>query len=248
MDGICQNAIAEEPTRDLTEPYLKALRNRLEPASPLCTTIAAQAVRELCSQKRHGSALPGIRAQLHTWNGGLKFHSRVPMMITGGGVTQDGSTERARNSFPVRVKDLSRKIAALFRAAIHETHPELFAQVAARIWRQKWVSCSKPYRQDHDVVLKYLSRYVFRTALSNARILGMDESHVRFRFKNRKTGQWQIFRCPASSFSGCFSCMSCRADFTRCDIRDCGILPGGNSPRACGCFCSWDSFPRRGSG
>ena len=167
----------------------------------LLMKIAAQAVKELCAQKRHLGALPGILSVLHTWNGQLGFHPHVHMLITGGGIADDGEHfERTRNSFLVPVKALSRKIAALFRDTLQDKHPELFAQVPARVWKQEWVSFSKPYGQGNDAVLKYLSRYVFRTALSNARILGMDETHVRFRFKNRKTEEWQILRLPGVEF------------------------------------------------
>jgi hypothetical protein len=49
-------------------------------------------------------------------------------------------------------------------------------------------------------VLRYLSRYVFRTAISNARILDMDESHVVFRWKDRKADAWRTERLPGVEF------------------------------------------------
>ena len=52
----------------------------------------------------------------------------------------------------------------------------------------------------NDAVLNYLSRYVFRTAISNARILAVDETHVTFRFKDRGTDTWQTMRLPGVEF------------------------------------------------
>jgi Putative transposase len=49
-------------------------------------------------------------------------------------------------------------------------------------------------------VLSYLSRYVFRTAISNARILGMDQSHVIFRWKDRNANGWRTERLPGLEF------------------------------------------------
>lgn len=167
----------------------------------LLMKVSAQAVKELCAQKRHLGALPGILSVLHTWNGQLGFHPHVHMLITGGGITQDGEHfAQTRNQFLLPVKALSRKIALLFRDALEKDNPELFAQVSARVWKQEWVSFCKHYGQGNDAVLKYLSRYVFRTALCNARILGMDDMHVRFRFKNRETGEWQVLRLPGVEF------------------------------------------------
>src|SRR4051812_12411749 len=46
----------------------------------------------------------------------------------------------------------------------------------------------------------YLSRYVFRTAISNARILGMDQTHVTFRWKDRSSDAWRTERVPGVEF------------------------------------------------
>jgi putative transposase len=50
------------------------------------------------------------------------------------------------------------------------------------------------------LVLRYLSRYVFRTAISNARILGMDQTHVTFRWKDRGAEAWRTERLPGVEF------------------------------------------------
>ncbi len=51
-----------------------------------------------------------------------------------------------------------------------------------------------------DAVLNYPSRYVFRTAISNGRILAVDETHVTFRSKDRSTDTWQTMRLPDVEF------------------------------------------------
>ena len=51
-----------------------------------------------------------------------------------------------------------------------------------------------------DAVLDYLSRYVFRIAISNARILGMDDTHVTFRYKDRDADIWRTMRLPGVEF------------------------------------------------
>ena len=78
--------------------------------------------------------------------------------------------------------------------------PTVFASVPASVWRRSWVSFCKHYGRDSEAVLNYLSRYVFRTAISNARILDMDQSHVTFRWKDRSISAWRVERLPGVEF------------------------------------------------
>jgi hypothetical protein len=167
----------------------------------LLMQVSATAVKDLCADKRHLGALPGILSVLHTWKGQLGYHPHVHLLITGGGITPDGRHwEPARGAFLVPVAVLSRKIAAQFCAALKAAAPTVFAAVPATVWQRKWVSFCKHYGQGNDAVLSYLSRYVFRTAISNARILDMDESHVTFRWKDRSTNGWRVERLPGVEF------------------------------------------------
>ncbi len=167
----------------------------------LLMKVSAEAVKELCAKKRHLGALPGILSVLHTWNGELHFHPHVHMLITGGGITNDGEHfEPARGEFLVPVAVLSRKIAAKFRDVLKKEKPSLFANLPKCVWHREWVSFCKHYGHGNDAVLKYLSRYVFRIAISNARIIGMDDSHVMFRCKDRSTDTWRTIRVPGVEF------------------------------------------------
>ena len=167
----------------------------------LMMRVSAEAVKELCAKKRHLGGLPGILLVLHTCNGQLGFHPHAHMLITGGGISSDGEHwEPARGEFLVPVNVLSRKIAAKFRDAVKKEKPSVFASIPAGVWHREWVSFLKHYGHGNDAVLNYLSRYVFRTAISNARILAMDETHVTFRWKDRGADIWQTMRLPGVEF------------------------------------------------
>ena len=171
----------------------------------LLMRVATCAVKELCAKKRHLGGLPGILAVLHTCNGQLGFHPHVHMLITGGGITSDGKNwEPARGEYLVPVGVLSRKIAAKFRDALEKQKPDLFASISTGVWRREWVSFIKHYGNGNNAVLNYLSRYVFRTAISNARILAMDETHVTFRWKDGGAGTWRTMRLSGVEFLGRF--------------------------------------------
>ena len=167
----------------------------------LLMRVSADAVKELCAKKRHLGGLPGILSVLHTCNAQLGYHPHVHMLITGGGISSDGEHwEPARGEFLVPVGVLSRKVAAKFRDAVKKEKPSVFASIPAGVWRRQWVSFVKHYGHGNDAVLNYLSRYVFRTAISNARILAVDETHVTFRFKDRGTDTWGTMRLPGVEF------------------------------------------------
>jgi hypothetical protein len=167
----------------------------------LLMRVSVEAVKELCAKKRHLGGLPGILAVLHTWTGKLGYHPHVHMLITGGGATSDGqSWQPTRGQFLVPVHALSKKIAVKFRDALQKQAPDLFARIPKHVWSLEWVSFCKHYGHGNDAVLEYLSRYVFRTAITNARILAMDETHVTFRYKDHNSDTWKTERLTGVQF------------------------------------------------
>ena len=162
---------------------------------------AADVVRDLAAEKRYVGAEVGILAVLHTWTGRLHHHPHVHMLVTGGGVTEDGTAwHEAPNEFLVPVRKLSRMIAKRFAAALQKDHPELFEQIPDTLWCREWCSYCKPYGKGQDAVLNYLARYVFRVALTNRRLMAMDETHVTFQYKDHDTGQWRTVRLEGVQF------------------------------------------------
>jgi len=163
----------------------------------LLMRVSAEALKEICAKKRHLGALPGLLSVLHTSNAKLGYHPHVHMLITGGGITPDGEHwQPARGEFLVPVGVLSRKIAAKFRDALKKQKPKLFASIRTAVWQREWVS----FLHGNDAVLNYLSRYVFRTAISNARILAVDQTHVTFRYKDRGDDTWRTMRLGGVEF------------------------------------------------
>ena len=122
-------------------------------------------------------------------------------MVTGGGVTKDGTAwHDAPNKFLVPVRKLSPMIARRFAEALQKGHPDLFKQIPAKVWKREWCSYSKPYGTGKDAVLQYLARYVFRIAITNHRLISMDESHVTIKYKDHKTDQWKTERLEGVQF------------------------------------------------
>ena len=168
----------------------------------LLMKTAADAVRDLAAEPKYVGAEVGILAVLHTWTGQLHPHPHVHMLVTGGGVSEDGARwHDAPPGYLVPVKKkLSPMIGRRFAEALEKHHPDLFAQVPPKVWKKQWCSFCKPFGAGRDAVLRYLARYVFRIAISNARLLAMDESHVTFRYKDHDTGTWKTERVEGVEF------------------------------------------------
>ena len=124
---------------------------------------------------------PGILMVLHSFGSELSLHYHVHMLVTGGGLTEDG-------------KDFKRCLSNTFFLPVRSL---------ARTWKELLNSC---YKADWNVEIKYLapvppvgsapsaeestdnaiayfSRYTNRTAISDSRIEGYDEQGIRFRYK-----------------------------------------------------------------
>lgn len=162
---------------------------------------AADEIRRLCLKPKYLAAEPAMLGVLHTWTGRLGYHPHVHFLISAGGVTPDGKSWRdARNKFLIPAPLLSKAIAIEFRRRLEKKHPALFHQCEYAVWHKPWNSFIKAYGEKEDALMKYLSRYVFRIAITNARLISMDETHVTFRYKDRHTGEIRVCRLDGVEF------------------------------------------------
>jgi hypothetical protein len=177
--------------RDVARSHQKIIYNLLFRAS-------AAALQELALDPRFVGGKIGLMGVLHTWTRQLHFHPHVHYLATGGGLTPDGAYWRpSRKDFLVHVKPLSRLFRAKFRDELKKT--DLFDQVPAESWRQDWVVHSKPVGNGH-ATLKYLATYVFRVAISNNRLLKLEDDQVTFRYKDSETHESRSCTLPAEEF------------------------------------------------
>jgi hypothetical protein len=168
--------------------------------SLLMRTIA-HAIIDLAQDRKYIGATPGILAVLHTWTSMMHYHPHVHMLITGGGVSEDGANwHEAAGRFLVPVRALSKRIAARMRDTLRQEKPQVFDALPRRTWRRAWCSFCKHYGSGKQAVLDYLARYVFRIAITNARIIGIDDTHVTFRHKDRHSGRWNTCRLTGVEF------------------------------------------------
>ena len=114
----------------------------------------------------------------------------------------DGTLRRPRNpAFLVPVKALAILFRAKLRAALRQT--ELPRQVPLDTWRQAWVVDGRPIGSGASA-LKYLAPYSFRVALSNHRIVSLQDDRVTFRYRAGETKQVRTCTLPTLTFLGRF--------------------------------------------
>jgi hypothetical protein len=165
----------------------EALRSNQRDCYALLIKASSEAVLELCADQRYMGAMPAILSVLHTWTAAMDYHPHVHLLVSGGGVAPDGKTWReAAHPFLIPVRALSKLVRGKFMALLKKTRPDLEGPIAGDAWKRDWVAWCKPFGKGETAVLEYLARYVHRIAITNGRILAMDEHTVTFRYKDRK--------------------------------------------------------------
>jgi len=140
----------------------------------------------------------GILAVLHTWTRALEHHPHVHMLVPAGGLDQDGVWRESRRKFLVPVRALSKVFRARFMKLARRALPG--EEFPKEVWDREWVVFSRPTFNRARKVLRYLGRYVHRIAITNNRLLALDDGTVRFRYQHSGTGKWKTMALPAKEF------------------------------------------------
>ena len=168
--------------------------------------ISAETLLRIAADPKHLGASIGATLVLHTWGSALTHHPHVHGIVPGGGIAADGKSWVAcRPAFFLPVRVLSRLFRRRFLEELQRLHDggklrffaehEALADSAAfKAWlaplcRCEWVVYAKRPFAGPQAVLAYLSRYTHRVAISNGRLLAMDERGVTFRWKDYRSNK-----------------------------------------------------------
>ena len=177
-----------------------AFHNKAE-VYDLLFRVAAETMLTIAADPLHLGARIGITAVLHSWGSAMTHHPHIHMIVPGGGISLDGErwvSSRARFLLPVRV--LAKLFRRLFLDNLQQLHASgrlqffgdhiglserhAFLRHLAPLRKKRWVVYSKPPFSGPEAVLAYLSRYTHRVAISNRRLITLDEHGVTFRYKD----------------------------------------------------------------
>jgi hypothetical protein len=147
---------------------------------------AAHALMELAADRRFIGGLIGIMSVLHTWTRMMGSHPHVHMLFPIGGLV-DGDTwiKPRKRTYILPAYGLARRFRERVEIAFRKAG--LYDLVPRSVWCKPWVANVKRVGSG-DAALLYLSRYVFRIAISNDRIDSFDGERVTFSGRNRKGG------------------------------------------------------------
>jgi hypothetical protein len=186
-------------TVTVPEELRDILRANQRDGYALLMKAAAEAIVELARDRRYVGATVGVLAVLHTWTQQLLYHPHVHCLVTGGGVSDDGRNwSPARDAFLVPLKALAKLVRGKLRALLQKRRPDLALPASA--WSKPWVVQCTPWGEGEQAVLDYLARYVFRVAITNTRIVALDDQAVTIRHKHRKSNRWRMSRIPGHEF------------------------------------------------
>jgi hypothetical protein len=127
---------------------------------------------------------------LHTWSRTLIFHPHIHYLIPGGGLSLDERTWIASgHKFFLHFRPLAIRFRTLFSQKLRKQAPELHAQIPEKIWTQRWNLNVEPAGSGENA-LRYLARYVFKTATGNRRLDLLPNGQVRWPYRSSQTQQW----------------------------------------------------------
>jgi hypothetical protein len=177
----------------------EVVRRHQQALYDLLLRAAAQALIKLAAAPHYVGGLIGVLCVLHTWTRTLAYHPHVHCLVPAGGVSADRTEWRpARSSYLVPVQALSQLFRGLFRALVRQERPDL--TLPESVWTKGWVVYCKPALQGTEQVLNYLGRYVHRIALTNSRLLAIEDGAVRFRYQDAQDQRWKTMTLPAHEF------------------------------------------------
>jgi hypothetical protein len=160
---------------------------------------AAAALQKLARDPEFVGGQLGFFGVLQTWTRDLAYHPHLHFVVAGGGLSSDGTSWLpVRGKFLVPIQGLSKIFRAKFRDALKKK-PALFAQVPPETWQKDWVVHCQPVGSGERAI-QYLAPYIFRVAISNRRLLKLENGHVTFQYRDGETQQLKTKTVPAEEF------------------------------------------------
>jgi hypothetical protein len=182
----------------------------------------SETLLELGRDIKHLGAEIGVIATLHTWGQNLMDHPHLHCIVTGGGLSEDGKkwvqprkTSKGGDFF-VHVNVLSDLFKNKFIAYLKEAFDAgklgfygdteclrskaSFYRFKNELYKRKWVTyCKEPFSGVENV-LEYLGRYIHRVAISNRRILRLEDGQVTFKWRDYRDGREKLMKLDVFEF------------------------------------------------
>lgn len=166
-----------------------------------------QTIRAFAADEKHLGAMAGMISVLHTWGQNLSLHPHVHLIIPGGGIAASGSWKRAKSNgrylFPVKAMSVvfKNKYMEGFLKFIQTQNKTVEPSLRERLYGKNWVVYAKQPFGGPAQVIEYLGRYTHKVAISNHRIVSIENDKISFRYKDYADGGKQkVMTLEATEF------------------------------------------------
>jgi hypothetical protein len=160
---------------------------------------SSQTIKKLAPDPKYiGADMPGFLGVLHTWGRQMPYHPHIHYIVPAGALSKaDGKWYCSRIDFFLPVKAMSKIFKAKFRDIIKNAG--LYPQIDSDVWNQNWVvNCQAIGAGEHSI--KYLAPYVFKVAISNSRIVKLEDRRVLFKYRKHKSNRWRTMSLDVMEF------------------------------------------------
>jgi len=186
-------------TFTVPEEIRRFIRSHQREAYSALFKASSEAIKKLANDGRHmGGDLPGFFGVLHTWGRTLEYHPHIHYVAAGGAYcTETMKWHPSRPDFYLPVIALSK----IYRAKFHDEMKTcgLDGQIPPEVWQMEWnVNCQAV--GEGAASIRYLAPYVFRVAISNSRIVKVEDGMVIFRYKKSQSSRWRTMSVNAMEF------------------------------------------------
>lgn len=181
----------------------KQLRRFIRSHQRLCYSAlfkaSSETMKKLAADEKYiGGDLPGFLGVLHTWGRQLAYHPHIHYVVPGGALSrEDDCWHPSRIDFYLPVKAMSKIFKAKFRDEMRKN--DLDSYIPEEVWDQEWVvNCQTVGTGAHSI--KYLAPYVFKVAISNSRIIKVENHKVFFKYKRPQSNRWRTMVLDVMEF------------------------------------------------
>jgi hypothetical protein len=145
-----------------------------------------------------GGDLPGYFGVLHTWGRQMQYHPHIHYVVPGGALSKsDGKWHPSRMDFYLPVKAMSKIFKAKFMEVMRKSG--LYPQIPVEVWEKGFnVNCQAVGSAYHSI--KYLAPYVFKVAISEQRIVKIEDRKVFLKYKKATSNRWRVLCLDVMEF------------------------------------------------
>jgi hypothetical protein len=162
----------------------------------------AETLQELSWDEKYLGAQAGFLSLLHTWGQDLHYHPHIHTVLLAGGLTKLNQWRSSSKKFFIPVKVLSKKFRGKYLYYLKQHYhqdllkfygdaekysdPKSFQELIDRCYAKDWYTYTKRTFSGPLAVLKYLGNYTRRIAISNSRVVSVNEDTVTISIKDYK--------------------------------------------------------------